>query len=143
MPYVFQGLLIGMFMACGDDPAGRNNFGSTPSEAKAPRIEPGTLDITLSKEQATNAGILSDSLRWLPLSREIILSGQIEVPPQNLISVSMPMPGLLRSTHLLPGMQVAKGEILATMEDPAFIKMQEQYWSANILVEKLNAELIL
>ena len=40
-------------------------------------------------------------------------------------------------------MQVAKGEILATMEDPAFIKMQEHYWSASILAEKLNAELIL
>ncbi|MFM7380222.1 MAG: hypothetical protein ACKO2X_03830, partial [Bacteroidota bacterium] len=96
MPYVLQGLLIGMLVACGDDPAGQKNPASTPSEEKASRTEPGTLDITLSKEQATNAGILLDSLRWLPLSKEIILSGQIEAPPQNLISVSMPMPGLLR-----------------------------------------------
>jgi len=140
MPYVLQGLLIGMLVACGDDPAGRKNPTSTQSEEKAPGTEPGTLDIALSKEQATNAGILLDSLRWLPLSKEIILSGQIEAPPQNLISVSMPMPGLLRSTHLLPGMQVNKGEILAYMEDPAFVKLQEQYWSATILAEKLNNE---
>ncbi|MFM7032487.1 MAG: hypothetical protein ACKOX4_08205, partial [Bacteroidota bacterium] len=36
MPYVFQGLLIGLFVACGDDPEGRNNPASTPSQDKAP-----------------------------------------------------------------------------------------------------------
>jgi cobalt-zinc-cadmium efflux system membrane fusion protein len=97
--------------------------------------------LTLAPEQAQKAGLELDSLRLLPLAHEILLSGQVEAPPQNLISVSMPMPGLLRSTRLLPGMQVQKGEILAYMEDPAYLRLQEDYWSTRIRAENLEAEL--
>ena len=69
-------------------------------------------------EQAQKAGLELDSLRLLPLAHEILLSGQVEAPPQNLISVSMPMPGLLRSTRLLPGMKVKKGEIQPIWRTP-------------------------
>jgi cobalt-zinc-cadmium efflux system membrane fusion protein len=106
-------------------------------------VHPEDLIIDLRQEQVTRAAIVWDTLQWTPVNREIMLSGIIEAPPQNLISVSIPMAGLLRSTHLLPGMQVSKGEVLAYMEDPAFIKMQEQYWSAKILSDKLNEELTL
>lgn len=97
--------------------------------------------LTLNSKQAQNAGLVLDTLRFLPLSREILLSGQVEAPPQNLISVSMPMAGQLRTTHLLPGMKVQKGEILAYMEDPAYLRLQENYWSTRIKVENLGAEL--
>ncbi|MFZ4631553.1 MAG: efflux RND transporter periplasmic adaptor subunit, partial [Bacteroidia bacterium] len=96
--------------------------------------------LTLAPEQAQKAGLELDSLRLLPLAHEILLSGQVEAPPQNLISVSMPMPGLLRSTRLLPGMKVKKGEILAYMEDPAYLQLQEDYWSTRIRAENLEAE---
>ncbi|MFZ9969541.1 MAG: efflux RND transporter periplasmic adaptor subunit [Bacteroidia bacterium] len=97
--------------------------------------------LTLNSKQAQNAGLVLDTLRFLPLNREILLSGQVEAPPQNLISVSMPMAGQLRTTHLLPGMKVQKGEILAYMEDPAYLRLQENYWSTRIKVENLGAEL--
>jgi len=97
--------------------------------------------LTLNSKQAQNAGLVLDTLRFLPLTREILLSGQVEAPPQNLISVSMPMAGQLRTTHLLPGMKVQKGEILAYMEDPAYLRLQENYWSTRIKVENLGAEL--
>ncbi len=96
--------------------------------------------VVLESAQAQKAGLALDSLRVLPLSHEILLSGQVEAPPQNLISVSMPMPGLLRSTRLLPGMKVKKGEILAYMEDPAYLQLQEDYWSTRIRAENLGAE---
>ncbi|MCE2840838.1 MAG: efflux RND transporter periplasmic adaptor subunit [Bacteroidetes bacterium] len=96
--------------------------------------------VVLESAQAQKAGLALDSLRLLPLSHEILLSGQVEAPPQNLISVSMPMPGLLRSTRLLPGMKVKKGEILAYMEDPAYLQLQEDYWSTRIRAENLGAE---
>lgn len=134
-------LLLGMSAACSSDSNQQNNSATPAKTANRSPSESMILSLTLSEEQASNAGLVLDSLRRIPLSREIILSGQIEAPPQNLISVSIPMPGLLRSTHLLPGMRVTKGEILAYMEDPAFIQMQEQYWSATILSEKLSTEI--
>jgi cobalt-zinc-cadmium efflux system membrane fusion protein len=121
---------LGLLTACSSD-------SPPPKATQAP--EKGLI-LALSETQVAQAGITLDTIRYVPVNHEIMLSGQIEAPPQNLISVSLPMPGLLRSTHLLPGMQVAKGEILAYMEDPAFIKLQEQYWSAKILIDKLNTE---
>lgn len=134
-------VLLGLLQACNSDPAPQKDPKSAANAGSEASTASGILHLVLSEEQATNAGLVMDSLRQIPLSREIVLSGQIEAPPQNLISVSMPMAGLLKSTKLIPGMQVAKGEILAYMEDPAFIKLQEQYWSASIMGDKLTAEL--
>ena len=47
----------------------------------------------------------------------------------------MPLGGYLKSTHLLPGMYVKKGEVIATMEDQQYIQLQEAY-----LVTKSNLE---
>ncbi|MBK8614643.1 MAG: efflux RND transporter periplasmic adaptor subunit, partial [Flavobacteriales bacterium] len=49
------------------------------------------------------------------------------MPPQNLVSISAPLGGYLRSTDLLPGMEVQKGQTLAIMEDPRFIQLQQDY----------------
>jgi cobalt-zinc-cadmium efflux system membrane fusion protein len=46
------------------------------------------------------------------------VNGIIDVPPQNMVSVSMPLGGYLKSTKLLPGMHFNKGEVIATMQDP-------------------------
>jgi len=44
--------------------------------------------------------------------------------------VSMPMGGFLKTTQLLPGMHVKKGEVIATMEDQRYIEIQQEYLTA-------------
>ncbi len=86
--------------------------------------------ITLTDAQSKNIKIELGKLENKSLSSIIRLNGKIDVPPQNLISVGMPMGGFLKSTHLLPGMHVKKGEALAVMEDQLYIDLQEQYLTA-------------
>ncbi len=69
------------------------------------------------------------------LSSSFKVSGTVDVPPQNMISVSMPLGGYLKSTQLLPGMHVKKGEIIAEMEDQQYIQLQQDYLIAQ---SKLN-----
>jgi cobalt-zinc-cadmium efflux system membrane fusion protein len=71
-----------------------------------------------------------DSLQSKSISHRIEVSGQTEVPPQNLITVSAPLGGYLKSTDLLPGMHVRKGQILAILEDPQYVELQQNYLSA-------------
>ena len=68
------------------------------------------------------------------------LSGKIDVPPQSLLTVSAPLGGYLKSTKLLPGMAVRKGEVLAVMEDVQYIQLQQDYLTAKAQMGYLESE---
>ena len=57
-----------------------------------------------------------------------------------MVSVSFPLGGYLKSTKLLPGMQVRKGEVLAVMEDAQFISLQQDYLIAQSKLALTQAE---
>jgi cobalt-zinc-cadmium efflux system membrane fusion protein len=54
----------------------------------------------------------------------------------------VPFGGYLKSTHLLPGMHIHKGEILATIEDQQYVQFQQDYLLAKSKVKYLQAEYI-
>jgi membrane fusion protein, heavy metal efflux system len=92
--------------------------------------------ITLSDAQLPNAGIQTGKIEQHPISGILRVNGQIDVPPQNMESISNPLGGYLKSTKLLPGMYVSRGQVLATMEDQQYIQLQQDYLTA-------KAELVL
>lgn len=83
--------------------------------------------ITLTDAQYINAKIETTSLQQASIATILKLNGKIDVPPQNMISVSVPLGGYLRSTKLLPGMHINKGDIIAIMEDQQYIQLQQDY----------------
>ena len=74
------------------------------------------------------------------MSSILKVNGVVDVPPQNMVSVSFPLGGYLKSTHLLPGMKVSKGQSIAVMEDQALIQMQQDYLVAKSKVYFLEKE---
>ena len=83
--------------------------------------------LTLTEAQFRSADIKMGSIQRQSISSVIKVNGKIDVPPQNMVSVSMPLGGYLKTTKLLPGMHLAKGEIIATMEDLQYIQLQQEY----------------
>ena len=81
----------------------------------------------LTDSQLALSKIELGKLEYRSISTILKLNGRIDVPPQNLISVSMPLGGYLRSTELLPGMHIKKGELVAIMEDQQYIQLQQDY----------------
>ena len=106
-------------------------------EEKAPADE-NTIQLTAA--QLANAKIETDTISRKGLSSIIKLNGKIDVPPQNMVSVSMPLGGYLKSTTLLPGMHVRKGESIAVMEDGQYIDLQQYYLSTKSKLEYLETE---
>lgn len=103
--------------------------GTKKEEVK--KAAPQSADIvSLTAPQYQNAGIVIGQAEQKHISSTIKVNGQIDVPPQNLVSVSFPLGGYLKSTSLLPGMQVRKGEPIAVIEDQQFIQIQREYLSA-------------
>lgn len=119
-------ILAGGLVAC--DKANRD-------AALPPAVEQPEDIVTMSEAQLASAQIELGRVTETEISTKLKVNGVVDVPPQNLVSISMPLGGYLRSTHLLPGKFVKKGEIIATMEDPQYIQIQEDY-----LVTKSNLD---
>lgn len=86
--------------------------------------------VSLTTAQLSNAPIEMTELSMQHISTVLKLNGKIDVPPQNLVSVSTPLGGYLKSTALLPGMKVSKGEVIAVIENPQFVQLQQDYLMA-------------
>jgi len=98
-----------------------------PASADSTHLE---NSVTLSAAQLKNAGIVLGKIEQRSISSVLKVNGRVDVPPQNMISVSVPMGGYLKYTKLLPGMHLRKGEVIAVMEDQQYIQLQQDYLTA-------------
>ena len=96
--------------------------------------------IELSDAQIKNSGIQLSSIEKKALSSLLKVNGVIDVPPQNMVSISAPLGGYLKYTKLLPGMHINKGESIALMEDQQYITLQQEYLTAKSKLEYLKNE---
>lgn len=99
-----------------------------------------TRSIQLTAEQIKTGGIEMGKVSTLNMAARMRANGTIDVPPQNLVSISAPMGGYLKTTKLLPGMHVRRGEQLAVMEDPKYIQLQQDYLIGKTKQVMLKAE---
>lgn len=67
-------------------------------------------------------------------------NGTMIAPPQRHATVTLTMGGTIHATSLLPGDYVKKGSVLATLENPDFIVLQQSYLDAYAQSEYLEAE---
>jgi cobalt-zinc-cadmium efflux system membrane fusion protein len=95
---------------------------------------------TLTDAQIKNAGIQIGKVEEKEISSTLKLNGKIDVPPQNLVSISVPMGGYLKYTDLLEGMHVNKGQVLCVVEDQQYIQLQEDYLLAKAKIVYAKAE---
>ncbi|MEO6290146.1 MAG: efflux RND transporter periplasmic adaptor subunit [Ginsengibacter sp.] len=96
--------------------------------------------VALNEAQMKNAGIATAKMEVKEMSSILKLNGMIDVPPQNMVSVSVPLGGYLKSTKLLPGMHIYKGEVIAVMQDQQYIQLQQDYLTAKAKIPFLEKE---
>ncbi len=111
---------------------------TAPAEAAA--VEE-TSEINLTQDQLKALGLQYGDPVKTSMGSIITVQGKIDLPPQNLISVNFSLGGYLRSTKLIPGMHVSKGEVIAIMEDQAIVQLQQDYLSAAARLELAGLEL--
>ncbi|MGZ5246526.1 MAG: efflux RND transporter periplasmic adaptor subunit [Flavitalea sp.] len=83
--------------------------------------------LVLSNEQISSVGIKTGIVSKQSMKQLLKVNGVVDVPPQNMISISFPLGGFLRSTTLLPGTKVSKGQVIAIMEDQSLVQLQQDY----------------
>src|SRR5215212_4020127 len=84
-------------------------------------------EVIVTAEQYKVADIKLGSVEMRNLSSVIKVNGEIDVPPQNVVSISAPLGGYVKSAGLLPGQAVRKGQVIAVIENTQFIDIQQDY----------------
>lgn len=96
--------------------------------------------VELTIEQVKIINLKLGKIEMKDLSGAIKVNGMLDVPPQNLVSISAPMGGFVKSTELLQGMKVNKGQAIVVMQHPDYIQMQQDFLESKSQLDYLELE---
>lgn len=108
------------------------------SEAKIKAVQ--ATEITLTLEQFKTSGIQLGNVIQRNISGTIKANGMLDVPPQNLVTISAPLGGFVKNTELLQGMKVKAGQVVVTLEHPDYIQLQQDYLESKSQLDFLQLE---
>jgi membrane fusion protein, heavy metal efflux system len=124
-------VLLLAFMSCG-------KAKKSDTEAKEEMLPEDIVE--LREDQIKLANIETGTIEMRAMSGTLKVNGTVSVAPQNLATVCMPMGGFIKSTNLMPGNAVKKGQTLAVIENQEFIDMQQNYLETKNKLEYAQAE---
>ena len=127
-------ILAAVFSSCSNSVGAPENTATRQDTTKI------SNDVQLTSKQIENAGIVTGYAEKRAMSKTIKVTGVLDVPPKNIISVCMPLGGYLKKTELLPGSHVHKGMVMATMEDQQYVQLQQDYLTAKSKLVYCEAE---
>ena len=96
--------------------------------------------IELTGEQIKQNNIKTGYIKRDTIPCYIECSGTIEILSQNTAVVSTPINGFIKQLFYYSGDYVKAGSVLAIMQHPDFIKLQQQYLEAKIKKEQFEEE---
>lgn len=112
-------IVLGMLTACGGEEVTSKNQEEHHDETSE--------SVELTQAQYESAEIALGYVEKRSISGVIAANGLLDVPPQSKVSISAPMAGFVKSTQLLPGSKVSKGQVVAVMENQEYVLLQQEY----------------
>ena len=116
IPFLFAVLFI---TSCG------NKAKEETAVVEEQKVDLNTVEITA--EQYKTAEVQISTIEEKALSGTTKVNGMLDVPPQNLVSISTPFGGFVKSTDMLQGLKVHKGQVVAMMQNPDYVQPQQDY----------------
>lgn len=118
----------------------KDEHGLSVSEVEGEHEELPEDIVELNAEQIKLAGIQLGKVEMRLVSGVIKANGIVTTAPQNSASVSVPLGGFVKSSNLLPGNAVKKGQTLAIIENTEFVDLQQNYLDIKNKYEFAEAE---
>jgi membrane fusion protein, heavy metal efflux system len=113
------------------------------TDLKSPEQQSASLsadEVVLTSEQVKSMNIVVGKIEMRSLSKAVKVNGVLDVPPQNMVTISAPFGGFVKHTELLQGMKVKKGQVIVIMEHPDYIQLQQDYLDSKNQLEFLELE---
>ncbi|WP_419868371.1 efflux RND transporter periplasmic adaptor subunit [Chryseobacterium sp. CT-SW4] len=83
--------------------------------------------LRLTKDQMATIHLSTTSIQDKTMEKQVKLNGKVEMAPSAVNSLSSIMGGHIKSINVIMGSHVSKGQVLAVVEDPQFIQLQQDY----------------
>ena len=136
-------LLLIVFTSCQNKTAQQNNGHNEDNETinnEGSEEEETSNIIALQLKQLDVMNIQLGTVKQLNLGATLKVNGQLEVPPQNMASISAIIGGRVQSVGVIEGDYVKKGQVIARLNNPEFITMQREYLSAKSNISFLEKD---
>lgn len=98
-------------------------------------------EVEFSQEQYNSVGIRLGNVTNTNLTNYIKASGAITVPPQQMISITSPYGGNVKTMSVVEGKFIGKGQIVASIENPEFLQIQQDYMESSSQLSFLKQDL--
>lgn len=105
-----------------------------------------TEDITAQDTVAVAEKVAADTVKAdavtsaTNVANSPTFNGVIMVSPQRMATLSLTMGGKVHTMNVMPGQRVARGQVVATIDNPEFIELQQTYLEAQAQTEYLEKE---
>ncbi|MYY41528.1 efflux RND transporter periplasmic adaptor subunit [Elizabethkingia anophelis] len=122
--YLITASLI--FTSCGKKEAAPE--AKTEQTAKAKDHEEAAPTIaSLTEDQIQSVGVTTGPIEMKELTATVKANGLLRVPNNNKATVAALFSGVVKTLNILEGDYVRKGQVIATITNPEYIRVQEQY----------------
>ncbi|WP_019986747.1 efflux RND transporter periplasmic adaptor subunit [Rudanella lutea] len=144
MNYIAIALILTLPFACKPKTESGESTDKPTTEATAQTpadsAEAPSDEVLLTADQIRLAGIATGLVEYRNLSQTLALNGRVVASAQNRVSISALQGGFVRQITLLPGQRVRKGQVLARVENPDLIQVQQDYAENRARLTYLEAE---
>lgn len=113
---------------------------SSKSEENDASEEGNEVLVELTEAQFKNTAVQTGLAETKSIKSKLKVFGKIVAGPENVVSVSVPLGAYLKSIKVVPGKPVQKGEVIALVEDPQFVQLQQDYLTAKAQFTVLESE---
>jgi membrane fusion protein, heavy metal efflux system len=103
--------------------------------------EEGPTDVVeLTDDQFRIAAVQVGSVEYRNLGQVLQVNGRLALPAQSQVNITALQGGFVRAIPLLPGQPVRKGQVLARIENPDLIGVQQEYAETHSRLTYLETE---
>ncbi|HSF55466.1 MAG TPA: efflux RND transporter periplasmic adaptor subunit, partial [Algoriphagus sp.] len=127
-------LILGSFSGCG------KNQNADAEGIEVTEAPDGSSEIFLTQTQFNTMEMKWGNPTQGDFSSEINVQGTVQVPVEGMQEISAYFGGYVSGLKLLEGQAVRKGETLFYLENPDFIRLQQDYLETNSQLAYLKAE---
>ncbi|MGG5208940.1 efflux RND transporter periplasmic adaptor subunit [Chryseobacterium sp. MIQD13] len=115
---------------------GKKETSAEKTEVKTEKTETGHEDApqtiaSLTEEQIKSVGISLGPVEMKELTSTIKANGLLRVPNNNKATITSLYGGVIKTLNVQVGSLVRKGQVIATIANPEFIQLQEDYLTTN------------